>query len=95
MAEEREFDIDEVIETGKFELRVDDKSISMDIGDPFADHVVEGGVVQEGGTIPIRIEIGQPERYAGRIVKATLVPVEDTPKGIMGGMGLGPVVGES
>ena len=69
-----EFNVDEVIESGKYDLALRDDSVWFRQGDEIAYTVVEGGQVQEDGTVPIVIRISLPPRYRGRVVKAALVP---------------------
>lgn len=91
-----EHNIDKIIDTGKFDLHVDkDEGVTFKVGEPLVYEVIEGGVIQEDGTVPIRIRIEAPKQYKGRVVKATLVPFEDPRAPMMRGIGLGPVIGES
>lgn len=72
-----EHDINELIGTGDYVLSLP-PGLGIEEGEGLAYRVVEGGVVQEDGSIPMVIRIRSPARLKGVQTRAKLVP--QTPK---------------
>jgi len=78
-----EYDINAVIETGDYDLTIQER-LPFRKGEEMAYEVLEGGIVQEDGSIPCTVKLKLPPRLRGRVVKARLVPHNRTVPLLMG-----------
>ena len=69
-----EHSIDDLIDTGDYDLALERGSLDFRKGDRISYAVVEGGTVQQDGSVPVKVRLKEPARHKGQIVKARLVP---------------------
>ena len=65
-----------LIANGSHDLTIDAGQLHDHIaaGEPFSYRMLEGGIVQEDLSVPVKIQLNLPERFRGRVVTARLVP---------------------
>jgi hypothetical protein len=82
-----EHNIDDVIDTGKYSLVLQDASLAFRQEEEIAYSVLEGGRVQDDGSIPCQVLIQLPPRLRGRVLDAKLVPAKQH-LGLLMGLGV-------
>lgn len=66
--------IEALIESGLYDLRLNEKGLGFEAGDDFAYRVIARQAPRPDGSIPVQVKVSLPERLKGRVVEGTLMP---------------------